>query len=116
VELEFSPELQAFRAALRTFIRQNQPPVERRPGSRAPRSEDLPALRSWWSALFREGYLGADWPAEWGGRDDHSPLREYILDEELGLAGAPRPGAGSSAPPRRRESGQYDGGWWPFRA
>jgi len=41
--------------------------------------------------LYEAGYLGAGWPAEWGGTPDHHPLHDLVLMEELFRARAYRP-------------------------
>lgn len=48
-------------------------------------------LRTWFAGLFRAGFVGADWPVEHGGREDHHPLHDRIVSEELLRARAPRP-------------------------
>jgi alkylation response protein AidB-like acyl-CoA dehydrogenase len=45
-------------------------------------------LREWQRKVFDAGYLGLDWPAEYGGKGD--PLkRQRIVSQELNRAGAP---------------------------
>ncbi len=41
--------------------------------------------------MYEEGYLGAGWPTEWGGRADHQPILDLVLMEELILGDAYRP-------------------------
>ena len=41
--------------------------------------------------MFDAGFVGADWPVEYGGRADHHPLHDRIVSEELLRARAPRP-------------------------
>ena len=79
-----------FRAELRAFIAEHAPSLPRRAGFRSP---DSPAedrvLRAWRARLFDAGYLGADWPAEWGGSRAPDPRSDLILAEELARAGLP---------------------------
>lgn len=85
-------ELDAYRRRVRAFIAENAPPIEAREGHRAPvdtTQEKL--LRAWFAALFDAGFVGADWPAEYGGRADHHPLHDRIVSEEILRARAPRP-------------------------
>lgn len=83
-------DAQAFRETVRTFIRENAPVLPRRTGFRSPASqEEAKTLREWRALLYSEGYLGGDWPAEWGGEGHDDPLRELILSEELERAGLP---------------------------
>lgn len=94
MELGFSTELADYRLRAREFIRDNAPPLEKRPGTRSPLPEDLPAFRTWVALLFEAGFLGADWPAEWGGDPSHTSLHDYLFDMELGAARAPTPVGG----------------------
>ncbi len=90
MDLEFSDDLEALRAEVRRFVAEKMPVVKFKAGvARAPEPEELPALRRWCADLFEAGYLGADWPAEWGGRPDRDPLEDFVVEEELARAGAP---------------------------
>jgi len=44
--------------------------------------------REWQRKLYKAGYLGMDWPVEWGGRGA-TEVEKAILDNELALADAP---------------------------
>jgi alkylation response protein AidB-like acyl-CoA dehydrogenase len=90
VEYGMGPELQTFRAEVRDFIAEHAPPVPRRAGVRSAANEaELEALKDWTARLFDAGYAGADWPAEFGGRDDRSAEHAIVVSEELARAGAP---------------------------
>jgi alkylation response protein AidB-like acyl-CoA dehydrogenase len=80
-----------YRRRARAFVVENAPAMEVRGGHRAPRPEDLPSLREWTAKMFAEGFLGEDWPAEYGGRGESDPMEDAIFTEELGRAGAPAP-------------------------
>jgi len=85
-------ELDAFRDQVRNFIAQNAPSIVAREGHRAPENPREEAqLRTWFAALFANGYIGGDWPVEHGGRGDHHPLHDRIVSEEILRARAPRP-------------------------
>ncbi|OBI91725.1 acyl-CoA dehydrogenase family protein [Mycobacterium asiaticum] len=85
-------ELAAFRNRVRRHIAAHAPPSEAREGHRAPETAEQEArLRAWFAALFDAGFVGADWPAEHGGRPDHHPLHDRIVSEEILRARAPRP-------------------------
>ncbi|HEY1706340.1 MAG TPA: acyl-CoA dehydrogenase family protein [Trebonia sp.] len=88
MRLEPSPELAEFRARLRAFITERSPAAREHTGVRAPEPELLPRLRTWIADLYEQGYLGIDWPAEYGGRPGAHPLEAFIVTEELALAGA----------------------------
>lgn len=83
-------EVERFRVDVISFIREHAPTIPRRTGFRSPRSAaEAQTVREWTAKLYAEGFLGTDWPPEWGGRGDSSPVRELILSEELERAGLP---------------------------
>ncbi|KHO21210.1 acyl-CoA dehydrogenase family protein [Mycolicibacterium setense] len=85
-------QLSEFRQRLRTHIEEHAPPFAAREGRRAPENAEQEAqLRSWFASLFAAGFVGADWPVEYGGRPDHHPLHDRIVSEELLRARVPRP-------------------------
>ena len=82
MNLDYSPEEIVFRREVSTWIAAN-----------APRSEDrreLDAWRSWQKKLYAAGFLGAGWPAEYGGAK-LTPMQQAIFNEELARANAPGP-------------------------
>lgn len=84
--------LAEFRSTVRKFIADNAPAVVAREGHRAPVDAAQEALlRRWFAMLFEAGFVGADWPVEYGGRADFHPLRDRIVSEEILRARAPRP-------------------------
>lgn len=85
-------ELAEFRDRVRAHIAEHAPPFEAREGHRAPETDEQEALlRRWFASLFDAGFVGADWPVEYGGRADHHPLHDRIVSEEILRARAPRP-------------------------
>ncbi|GAT10812.1 acyl-CoA dehydrogenase [Mycolicibacterium novocastrense] len=85
-------ELAEFRDRVRAHIAEHAPPFEAREGHRAPETgEQEVLLRTWFASLFDAGFVGADWPVEYGGRADHHPLHDRIVSEEILRARAPRP-------------------------
>jgi alkylation response protein AidB-like acyl-CoA dehydrogenase len=82
MDLDYSPEEEAFRGRVAAWIAENAPAVEKR--------KDLEELRAWQRRLNDAGYLGAGWPSEHGGAD-LSPMQQAILNEELARANAPGP-------------------------
>ena len=84
-------DYEAFRERARTFILEYAPAMEVRGGHRAPEPEELPPLRAWTARMFEAGFLGDDWPVEYGGRGGSDPMKDAIFNEELGRAGAPAP-------------------------
>ncbi len=91
MDLRFTPEQEHFRAELRSWIETN---LERTwtEETKDP-SHDADSLvevrRRWQSALNDAGYIGMQWPTEWGGRGA-SEVEGAILMEELSRADAPQ--------------------------
>ena len=87
-----SKENAEFRREVRAWIAANKPA---HPGFKLPQSflevesaRQFEFLREWQRKVFDAGYLGLDWPAEYGGKGD--PLkRQRIVSQELNRAGAP---------------------------
>jgi alkylation response protein AidB-like acyl-CoA dehydrogenase len=82
MDLTYTPEEEAFRKTVAAWIAANAPRPEER--------TDLEALRQWQRRLAAGGYLGAGWPAEYGGAR-LSAMQQAILNEELARANAPGP-------------------------
>ena len=77
---------------MRAFIDRNAPRLAFDEGLRVPRDADEEkVIRAWLGSLFEAGYLGAGWPAAWGGKEGHRPTRDLILMEELFRVRAYRP-------------------------
>lgn len=90
------PELEAFRAQVRAFVAEYAPAIPPRAGVRSAENEtELKALKEWTARLFEAGYVGADWPAEYGGRDDRSAEHQIVVGEELARAAVPGVQSGS---------------------
>jgi alkylation response protein AidB-like acyl-CoA dehydrogenase len=89
--------LEEFRERVRAFVAARAPAHKARAGVRSPESEaELAELRRWTAELYEAGYLGADWPEEYGGAPGHDPLREFVVGEEIARARAPMPAGGGS--------------------
>jgi alkylation response protein AidB-like acyl-CoA dehydrogenase len=111
MKLEQDPELDQFRAEVRGFLDKHRPAVRTkgRAGTRAPEAEDIPVLRSWTARLFEAGYVGADWPSEWGGVGTKDALRATVVGEEMARARVPTPiGAGLLAAAALIHCGRHD--------
>jgi alkylation response protein AidB-like acyl-CoA dehydrogenase len=90
VGLTDTPELRAFRAEVRAFLAARAPRLPVRAGFRSPENEDEDRIvRAWRAALYEAGYLGGDWPVEWGGPEEWDPLRDLVLAEEVARARLP---------------------------
>ena len=96
MEYGTSQALVEFRTEVRAFIAEHAPAIPPRAGVRSAESEsEHRALQEWTALLYGAGYVGADWPAEYGGRDDRSPEHSIIVGEELARAQAPGAQSGS---------------------
>ncbi|WP_067662422.1 acyl-CoA dehydrogenase family protein [Nocardia miyunensis] len=93
MRLDHDPETEWFRAEVRRFLEGHRPAVktQHRSGVRAPDPEDIPALRKWTAQLFEAGYLGSDWPTEWGGTGRADPVRATVVAEEMARSRVPSP-------------------------
>jgi alkylation response protein AidB-like acyl-CoA dehydrogenase len=90
MEYGMGPELEAFRVQVRAFIAEHAPAIPPRAGVRSAENEaELKALLEWTARLYEAGYAVADWPAEYGGRDDWSPEKGIVVGEELARAQVP---------------------------
>jgi alkylation response protein AidB-like acyl-CoA dehydrogenase len=85
-------EIAEFRAEVRAWLAANKPAD---PGFKLPQTflevesdRQFDFLRAWQRKVYEAGWLGLDWPAEYGGRGD--PLkRQRIVSQELSRARAP---------------------------
>ena len=91
MHLELTDDLTEYRDRLRAHVAAHRPAMQRLPGTRSPKRDDLPQYRAWCASLFESGFVGADWPTEWGGREDHNVLQDFVFDTELADAKVPRP-------------------------
>jgi alkylation response protein AidB-like acyl-CoA dehydrogenase len=92
MDFDFTPEQQRFRAEARAWLAENVPADLKGKGFAASRAsrEEVDRLREWQRTLHKAGYVGLDWPAEYGGRGV-SIMEQIILYEEMSRAEAPQP-------------------------
>jgi alkylation response protein AidB-like acyl-CoA dehydrogenase len=88
MDLQYTPEEQAFRAEVRAFVRAKLPRdiAAKVLGHRRVVKEDY--VR-WQKILHDKGWIAANWPVEYGGTG-WSAVQQHIFDEECAAAGAPR--------------------------
>jgi alkylation response protein AidB-like acyl-CoA dehydrogenase len=87
MDLNYSPEEAAFREEVRSWLSANLPPdLAEKVASYAHLSKD--DLLRWHRILAKQGWVAPAWPKEWGGTG-WNVVQRYILEEELGSAGAP---------------------------
>jgi alkylation response protein AidB-like acyl-CoA dehydrogenase len=88
LKLKLSAEDEAFRREVRAFVEENLPAGIRRrveTGERLRREDFV----TWQRILHARGWIAPHWPAAYGG-SDMSPMRRFILNEELAAAPTPR--------------------------
>jgi alkylation response protein AidB-like acyl-CoA dehydrogenase len=86
MNLDFTPEEQAFREEVRSFIADNYPPALRQAQSELrPLSKEESFL--WHRVLAKKGWAAPTWPVEHGGVD-WTPTQRYIWSQELARADA----------------------------
>ena len=90
MDFHFTPEQEAFRQELRTWLtthvqadsgplRHFQPQAS---------DEDLTFLKDWQRTVYGSGWAGVSWPQEYGGRGA-SLIERMIFDEEMAAHKAP---------------------------
>ena len=88
MDVSYPPEVESFRAEVRTTLATELPPGWPGIGAIAARQEAEEFAAQWRQALHRCGLLGITWPREYGGRG-LSRLHQVVLMEELARAGVP---------------------------
>ena len=89
MDLSLSPELEAYRRQVRTWLKENRPQRGRdeNPLERTDRKR-MQELKAWQRQLYQAGYVAMGWPKEYGGQDADL-MRQTIVNQELTLARAP---------------------------
>jgi alkylation response protein AidB-like acyl-CoA dehydrogenase len=92
VDFDFTPEQQRFRAEAHAWLLENVPADLKGRAFAASRADrhEVDRLREWQRTLHKAGYVGLDWPAEYGGRGV-SIMEQIILYEEMSRTEAPQP-------------------------
>jgi alkylation response protein AidB-like acyl-CoA dehydrogenase len=92
MDFDFTPEQQRFRNEVRAWLRAHVPSDLKGRGFAASRADraHVDRLRQWQRTLHEAGYVGIDWPREYGGRGA-SIMEQIILYEEMSRAEAPQP-------------------------
>lgn len=88
MDLNFSPEHQAFRAEVKRFLQDELPQDIRQRNLRGEKLSKDDHIR-WQRILAAKGWLGHCWKKAYGGTG-WGPIERFIWDEEIHLAGAPR--------------------------
>lgn len=89
MDIELSPEDQAFRDEVRAFLAENLPREVIDGAASSPTVFVEPDIGQRWNAILAaKGWLAYQWPKEAGGTG-WSPVQRYIFEKECALAGAP---------------------------
>jgi len=89
MQLQFTPEEQAFRQEVRSWLRENLPTHIREQVERAPSYVSKSDTKLWNKMLGEKGWIAPNWPKEYGGTG-WTPTQKYIYDEEYQAAHCPR--------------------------
>src|SRR4051812_31355554 len=92
MDFQYSPEQEAYRAKVRTWIDTNLPKelcVEDARDERiAPDRETFIKRRAWQRKMYDAGWVGMSWPKQYGGQGADL-MEQVIFDEEYSRARAP---------------------------
>ncbi len=90
MDFHFTPEQDAFRQELRTWLAANVPQDNGPLRHLQPQAsrKDLTFLKDWQRAVYEGGWAGLSWPKEYGGRGA-SLIERVIFDEEMANHKAP---------------------------
>jgi len=86
MDLEYTPEDEAFRQEARQWLSRHVPAAPLPSGDTA---EGFALCREWEKQLYRAGWAAVSWPREYGGRGA-SLWQWLIFEEEYFAAGAPQ--------------------------
>ena len=91
MDLQLTDEHLKFRDEVRTWLKAQLPRPWREEWRDPKATEDslFELRRNWQRKLYEAGYLGMDWPPEWGGRGA-TEVEKAILETELAEADAPQ--------------------------
>jgi len=91
MNFDFSPSEEVFRKQVRGWLEANVPDDLRGRSFAATRADrdEVGRLRVWQRRMYEAGYVGMDWPSEFGGRGA-SVVEQIVLYEEMARAGAPQ--------------------------
>src|SRR5262245_35244516 len=88
MDLDFTPEEEAFRADVQRFLNDRLPVrIARKVKGGLHLTRD--DMREWHAILHARGWLANHWPREYGG-PGWSVAQKFLFDHECALAGAPR--------------------------
>jgi alkylation response protein AidB-like acyl-CoA dehydrogenase len=91
MDFQFTDEQEAFRKRVRAWLEAHVPVDFKGRSFTATRAdrEEVERLRAWQKQMHAAGFVGMDWPPEFGGRGA-SVLEQLILYQEMARAGSPQ--------------------------
>jgi alkylation response protein AidB-like acyl-CoA dehydrogenase len=91
MDFDFTPEQEAFRKEVRAWLETNLPHELRGKAFASSRAdvEEVRQLRAWQKTMAEAGYVGMDWPREFGGRGA-TIVELIILYQEMARAESPQ--------------------------
>lgn len=89
MDFNYSPEQEAYRMEVRSWLEANQPAPLTEPEKETADDNFLWArLKQWHKRLYKAGWMGLTWPKEYGGRGA-TFVEQVIFQQELGRLGLP---------------------------
>lgn len=89
MNLDYSPEDEAFRQQVRSFIDASYTDELKQKASQSKNGYlDKEGILAWHHALYAKGWVAPNWAVEYGG-PGWSPAQRFIFDSEMAAAGAP---------------------------
>ena len=88
MDLNFTPEEEAFRAEVQAFLKEKLPQriaTKVKAGQRLTKADQ----DEWHTVLNTRGWYANHWPSQWGG-PGWTAVQKFIFDHECALAGGPR--------------------------
>src|SRR5256886_7516297 len=91
MDFDFTPEQEAFRKEVRAWLETNLPDDLRGKAFASSRAdvEEVRKLRAWQKTMAEAGFVGMDWPREFGGRGA-TIVEMVILYQEMARAESPQ--------------------------
>jgi alkylation response protein AidB-like acyl-CoA dehydrogenase len=91
MDFDFSEREEAFRKEVRAWLEANLPEDLRGTAFAASRADvgEVRRLRAWQKTMYEAGYVGMDWPREFGGRGA-TLTEQIILFQEMARAESPQ--------------------------
>src|SRR5574343_265097 len=88
MDLNFTPQEEAFRAEVQRFLNDEVPARLKEKGDAGKRFTKAD-FEEWHALLNKKGWLASGWPVEYGGTG-WNPVEKFIFDNECALAHTPR--------------------------